>query len=372
VQWQNDVFVRPSPATWSLFVFVGACVASVPLSGHRLDSALLTTKILAGALMFAVVEQLIGSNARRARTVLYAAVGSFVIPALVGLGQLLSGQAATRIKPNGYGSNALEGGSRVKGTFVHPNPFGTYLVLIFLVALALFVVTKRRQRLMWGIVTATSGALLLATYTRTAWAGALVGATYLGLRHSKAILVGVGVIVIAVLLAVPSIGSRLSDLGGSSGPQLPGVPSNSLSWRIGYWEELLPLTLRSPVTGVGIGTSQFEGAAIQARDPGQSGGVTALLPHSVFVQIAVETGLLGFGALIGVIACFALTLRRRVAAAAGGMERTLALISVALCLSVLVQMPTENLVDETVIYWYLAALGTFGLGAVLSRVKVSS
>lgn len=372
VQWASGHWVRPSAATWSLFAFVGACILSVPLSGHKIDSVLAAAKLLAGVLMFAVIEQLIGRDPRRSRVIVAAALWSFLVPALAGMRQILSGEAATRIKPNYYGSNVLEGGSRVKGTFVHPNPFATYLVMILLFALAMLVAAPKRQRLRWAVLSAASAGLLLATYTRVGWFAALIGVGYLGLRHSRALLVGLGIVVVVVVAAVPSIWNRFADLGGSSEKEIPGVPSNSLSWRLGYWGDLLPLTATNPLTGVGIGTSQNELAARTQLEPGQSRARTALLPHSVFVQVIVETGALGTAALIGVVVGFAKTLRDRLGTARPGPERTLALIATAISLSVLAQMPTENLLGQTVIYWYIAALGTFGLHAAREKATVAA
>jgi O-antigen ligase len=348
IQHQAGSTVPPSPATRGLVALVGACVLSCPLSGDVIASIQTTSKVLAGVLMFVVLEQLLARDGRRARLVVVATLVSFVLPALFGMRQWLGGIGATRVQPSARGSDTLDAVSRVKGTFVHPNPFATYLVLVLLLAVAVVLVVNKGQRLSLAIVVVGAGVLILVTYTRVAWAAALVGCVYLGLRHHKAILVTLVAGLIVIGVAVPSTSSRLSDLTGS-GPQIPGVPSNSLNWRIGYWRELIPLANRMPVTGIGIGTSQFE------TEQG-------LLPHSVFVQAYVETGVAGVLAILAVIIGFATTLRRRLREAAAGWERALAMAAIATALAVLAQMPTENLLTQSVNYWYLAAAGTFGLG----------
>ena len=58
------------------------------------------------------------------------------------------------------------------------------------------------------------------------------------------------------LVAVPTIVERFADLGASSSPN--GYATNSLVWRFDYWDQVLPLAAKDPITGIGLGMSSFE------------------------------------------------------------------------------------------------------------------
>jgi O-antigen ligase len=126
------------------------------------------------------------------------------------------------------------------------------------------------------------------------------------------------------------------------------VPSNSLSWRIGYWERLVPEAAVNPVTGLGFD-------AVEHTEPEQ------LQPHNVFVQAYVETGVIGLGAVLAIIWTIAKMLRDRLRHAARGWPRLLALGATSVAIAMLLECPGENLLSSTLVYWYLAVAMTYGI-----------
>jgi putative inorganic carbon (hco3(-)) transporter len=338
VQWQAGTWTRPSAATRGLWLLVGACVLSVPLADERAPAMEATLKVVAGTVMFAVLEQLLSERPARARAVLLVALVSVVVPVGIGISQLTGDELSADLN---------SGLSRVQGSFVHPNVFATYLVTLLLAGVAVFPVVRGWARFGVSLVVLASGVLLVLTYARAAWAAALVGVVYLGVNGRKRLLAVLVVGVVVLVTAVPSIVTRLADV--SAEREYEDQPANSLAWRIGYWGELVPLASSNPATGIGLDTARFK------TDDG-------LRPHNVFVQTYVETGIAGCAALIAVIVGFTRSLAARKRAAATDWERALALGAIAIALSWLVQAPTENLTTSTVLWWYAAAAMTFGLG----------
>jgi len=337
-RWHAGELLRPSPGTLALLVMAAVFAASVAGSEQLVVSASATLRVVAGALMFAVLEQLLPGRPQLARRVLAAALASAIVPLTLGVYQALTVSEAS----------AFTDVSRVQGTFVHPNPFATYLAIILLAAIAVWPALEGRLRLAAGGLVMVSGAVLILTYTRSSWLGALVGLGYLVTRRRRGMLIPLVVLVAAVVLAVPSVSVRIMDL--SKAPPVAGVPANSLSWRVGYWKRLLPLADRDPLTGVGLETVQL---ISQEK----------LQPHNVFVQTYVETGAFGLAALCTAILAMAATLRRRRQRSAVGFESSLAHAAIANGLCLLVTLPSDNLLTQTIVYWYFAAACAFGYSA---------
>jgi putative inorganic carbon (hco3(-)) transporter len=343
VQWLEGTFRRPSGVTLSLLGLAVAGFVSTVSSSDPAASAQASFKILAGVLMFAVLEQVLAREPERVRPLLLAFFASAVVPLLFGLAQLLWA-------PPDPTDNSL---SRVHGTFVHPNSFADFLAVQLIVALAVLPHLGRRWQVALGALTAVSGVVLVFTYARAAWLAALVGILYLGARHRRELLVGVGVLVVAVLLAVPSTLTRVADVTDDT--SYGGVPSNSFAWRIHYWGEVSRLAPESPVTGIGLET-------VRERMDEQ------LQPHNVHVQTAVELGAVGLAFLVALVVSAVVWLRRRRAEAVDPWSRSLAAAATAVAIAVALLSVSENLLTSTGPYWYLAAALTFGFRPRPARV----
>jgi putative inorganic carbon (hco3(-)) transporter len=338
VQHRSGHWVPLSIASKALLALAGSGALSLLTSAIPGATAVGVLEVLAGALMFLVLEQLLAGRPDRLRRLLVAVFASMAIPVLVGLQQLLTGQS--------YGHRVDVG--RIHGSFVHPNPYATYLVSMLVLTVGLALATRGLRR--YGLVALSGvlGVLLVSTYARAAWAALVVALVYLGFRMSRRLLLAMGIALVGVALFVPSVTARLADLGGEPDRYLPvGVPRNSFEWRVQYWESLLPLAADSPMTGVGLRT-------VPLLSPER------LEPHNIFVQAIVEIGFLGLAALVFVMVATAVTLRRRRLAAEGDQAGTLAVIAIAAGLALLVQAPTENILTQAMAYWYTAAVATWG------------
>jgi hypothetical protein len=328
-------WIPASRSTWALWAFAAACAISIPTSLTLSGSAVTTTKVIAGVLMFSVLEQYLGQRPDRARAMIVCLFLALIVPAAVGLHQWVTN----------HGNTYTADVSRVSGTFVHPSSFADFLLFLLPLAALLFLYCRGWARAAMGAVLVVGGGLLVVTYTREAWLAAIVSLGYLGLRARRQVLYAMVGAVLVLLVTVPSVSHRFADLHSAS--IAPGVPNNSLSWRVGYWKSLVPMANINPATGIGFD-------AVERVRPEQ------LEPHNVFVEAYVETGVVGLLALLAVIWCFAGDLRRRLKAAAPGWDRILALGAVSVALGLLAGFPGENLVTQTFVFWYAAVAMTFG------------
>lgn len=337
VQHRSGEWRRLGPTTRAMTVFLVALVLSTVTSVVRVVSAQAVLEIAAGVAMFLVLEQLLGGRPDRLRRITWAVLLSAVIPVTVGLQQWITGT----------GMSVHSDVPRVHGTFVHPNPFATYLILVVILGTTAAILTSAWRR--WALFAGVGLAVLVivVTYNRSGWVALLVSLGYLGLRRSPWIVVALFASVVAIGSFVPGVSERVGDLSEDRSYLPEGVPQNSWEWRLQYWGELVPLARSSPVTGIGP-------QAVVATHPER------LEPHNVIVQSYVETGIFGLVALGAVLVAASGQMRRRRREATTSFERAHAHAAIAAGLAILVLLPSENLLNQTMTWWYLAACTAWG------------
>ena len=335
-QWRSGLLFKLSWPTRWFFALAASASLSALGSTHHVHSLETSLKIWAGALMWAVLEQAFREKPERGRQILAAAAASLIIPAVVAFQQL----------QNPAPLEAYLSVSRITGTFVHSNPFASYLVILATVAAAVITHLPGKAKIAAGAVFAVASTFTLFTYARGAWIALVLGLIVIGVRQDRRILLAIVAGLLVVIVAVPSVTSRLSDLNKDR--EVGKGDPNSLAWRITYWERLLPLTIANPITGIGL-------EEVLLTQPEK------LQPHNVFVQTTVETGLLGLGSLIGLAVSSAMALGRAMRKAKPGLERGIVIGGAGAALGVLSQLASENLLTQAAIHWYLGAAVAFAL-----------
>ncbi len=184
---------------------------------------------------------------------------------------------------------------RLQGTFPHPNILAFYLV--FVIALVFYTL----QGSLFSLTTAKKNILrfylldlfilLLATKTRNAWL-ACWGLFFLyGLLKDRRYLLYSLIVPLPGLL-IPSIRDRVFELFGSY--DLSDVEHlNSLAWRLKLWKESL-LTLKETFV-FGNGLSSFEFLVERFSEWDARFGA-----HNTYLEVLVETGLLGIALYVGI------------------------------------------------------------------------
>lgn len=325
------------PILLPLLALLGAGAISVAFSDHPLESSLELVRM--GTVVVIVLA--LGHAIRSwddVRRFLIAFFCSAILPIAVAGSELLRGGGA-RLTP--------EGVSRINGTFQHPNPFGAYLFLVIVLAVALFPHVSNRWR--WGLggVAVASAGILITTYTRGAWVATVIGLAIVGLLQSRRVLWLMGASILAAVLLVPSVGSRLSDL--SQERTVYGAPGNSLVWRFQYWQQALALQ-DDPVFGIGL-----RGIELEDED--------AAAAHNDYVRLYVETGIVGLLAYLWLFVALYREAIRTYRRAPPGVGRGLAVAFLATLTGIVILSMAANVVSQLVILWYFAAVIVLALVA---------
>jgi O-antigen ligase len=281
--------------------------------------------------MLLVLERLL-VNRRRVRMVIGAAIASAIVPGLVAASQLAGGG----------GLFTAGGFSRIRGTFVHPNPFAIYLTFLIIMGAAVLPHLGERVRVPALLVLGGCSLCLFLTYTRTGWIATVVGLVVVGALQNKRMLALMVMGGIVGLLLVPSIIGRFSDLGQTQ--RASGTAGNSLIWRLDYWTQILPLADKNPVTGIGLKMTQFNTEEQKA-------------PHNDYIRSYVETGILGFLAYLGIQVAMVRTARRALRKTKGrqSIDRGVAVGFAGCATAFALISVVSNVISSSVLLWYLFA-----------------
>lgn len=263
---------------------------------------------------------------------------SFLLPAIVGYSQLLTRSGVL-----------AQGFIRIYGTFVHPNPFGLYLVVVTAVFVPLAFLRSRMGLISRAIVLAV-GPLLLGTYARFAWAGAVIVLLCVGIfRHRILLLI---LPLIGVVALMPVVQERVEDpFGGSFADRLSIWSGVYRQWLV---EAKAGGTASSAIVSIVGGLGPGAAALLAARF---RGNIT--LAHNDYVRLLVDHGIVG---LVFYILLALTMIRLGYQAYRASKDRpsgAIALGFLALAIAYPIMSFTSNIIAATVnqlYFWALAGL----------------
>jgi len=255
---------------------------------------------------------------------------------------------------------------RVPSTLAHPNLLAAYLVMLLPLTLARLL--AGRQRVWMGSLLVLQSLCLVFTYSRAGWLAAMVGVLALGIawlwvlgRRRLAMLLGVGAVLGWTILFAMSL---LPPLPGSA-PHALQTLSSMFRWkgatvqiRLLGWQASLKAIGAHPWLGYGPATFRvvMEWFMMPALAP--FGGDAALggRPHNIFLEVAIESGLLGLAAYLGMLAALLIPL---VALLQGG-DREIALFRAgvlgALVANLVTLLFSFESIATMVLFWALAGM----------------
>ncbi len=309
--------------------FIAAIGVSVFSSVDPLVSSISVLRCLATLLLMICVVELVAERVERIGLFLGAASLSFIVPAMLGMYQVISG--------NKFNADGRTG---INSTFVHPNAFASYLAAIVGILALHFVRTRSAAvRTMLAFAIPVAAFLLIESGARGALlaTGAAALIAFSRIRRGRVLAVFV-LLSVAVLVAItPGVRERFSDLDNKNIYGSRGN-ANSLQWRIQYWQAIMRKLVQTPATGVGLDMTP-----IVMKSP--------FFPHNTYLQLAFEVGILG----VVTFARTVVSIRRMIGRARASLNPgvpTLILASTYAGAVFLIQMLSENLLTSTVIHWY--------------------
>lgn len=328
---------RKLPASFLWLIFLLISLLSFFFSIEKSSSLYEIIRLVSILLVFASFF-LLAQKEKNPSLILWAIVSSAVVPFLFATYQLATGTGLG-------GTSGIE--SRLFGTFSHPNPFASFIVIVLVAALFLVIWEKNRSRQIflagltfWGLI------LLIETFSRGAWFAFLIFILILILKKSpKLILLAAG-LVLVLYFSFPLVQERIEDIYN------PPADS-SVRWRFAQWERMYQIFLKNPAIGQGIGTETI--AHEQEYGPYAGNPYT----HNDFLRVALETGIPGllayfFLIMVALKNSFTTYLKTQ-----NKYLKDFHLFVLALFLALISFSLTNNTLRETVTQWTLwALLGT--------------
>lgn len=217
--------------------------------------------------------------------------------AIYGLRQYLYGaeELATWVDPE----SGLSGTTRIYSYHLNPNLYGGYLVSVIPLGVAgLFYWSSWGLKALAGFITGLNLICLYLTYSRGAWIGGFVSLSlmvilwnewikgYLPMRWRRwtlpALIAG-GVLVLTLgILTVEPLRLRLLTI-------FVGRGDTSNNFRINVWQASIDIIKNFPIWGIGPGNEAFNRVYPLFQRPNFS----ALSAYSIFLEVAVEAGVMG-------------------------------------------------------------------------------
>lgn len=289
-----------TPIHLMVMLYWGIATIAAGLSPVRTAAIEGLIKLTLYLLLFALLERVLRSS--QARSFLIAVyLSAAAVVSIVGLRQWFFGAQAlaTWVDPE----SSLAGTTRVYSFLGNPNLLAGYLLpaAVFSAA-AVFAWKRWLPKLLAIVLWAVNSACLVLTFSRGGWIGFVVAgfALLLLLAHWFSVYLPrfwriwllplvVGASAAAVVLAVVMV-EPLRDRVASI---FVGREDSSNNFRLNVWMAVIEMIKDRPVLGIGPGNDAFN----QVYPKYQEAGYTALSAYSVFLELAVEAGLVG-------LACF--------------------------------------------------------------------
>ncbi len=184
---------------------------------------------------------------------------------------------------------------RVYSTLENPNVLGEYILLVLPVTIALMWKKKGVwAKLVYAGMAGVMGITLILTFSRGCWIGIMASAAvFVTLAAGK--LWGLALLVIPIIpMVLPeSIINRFASIGD--------MKDSSTSYRVYIWMGTMLMLKDFWLSGIGPGTEAFT----QVYPFYSYSSVVAPHSHNLFLQIIVESGVLGIAAFAVLLILFA-------------------------------------------------------------------
>ncbi len=272
------------PLVIPFLLFIAACVLAVVTAVDPGYSVKPLKKLLQILIFFWAVNSIRDEKERDILVLLLAVAGC--VAALYGIYQGLLTPVTTK--------------TRVEGTMSIYMTFAGILMLAGLVALGRFLLKKPRENWL-GVAVFLIIVCLLLTLTRQAWLGFLTGLVFLVFIWKTRLLLGIPVLLVLALLFAPAgVKERIHSMTDLS--------DWTYQSRLALWQGGWQVFKDYPLTGCGFRCMDL----VHTEYPDPTGDIKKYRGmHNNFVQLAVDTGLLGLTAWISIWAGYFLALFRR-------------------------------------------------------------
>lgn len=183
---------------------------------------------------------------------------------------------------------------RIYSTLGNPNVLGEYILLVLPVSIGLMWINKKAPaKVMYAGISAVMFGALILTFSRGCWVGILIAAAIF-VTFAAGKLWGLGLIALPVLpMVLPkSIINRFASIGD--------MKDSSTSYRVYIWMGTIAMVKDFWISGIGMGQEAFT----QVYPFYSYNGIVAPHSHNLFLQILVESGVIGIAAFLLIVFLF--------------------------------------------------------------------
>ncbi len=236
------------------------------------------------------------------------------------------------------------GFNRILGTFVHPNVYSEYLLLIFFVLFYIFSNYKIGffLKIFCYLVFTLVIMELFLTFTRGTWIALAASVMVFTILRSKFLqIIKYSFFVILVLaLLFPVLQKRFSDIEDNKPGQL-----SSWQWRLQQWRQTTDALSQHPLIGNGMGMHERQ---------------FKMMAHNDYLRITYETGILGPMIYLSILLYILFSALKKVFQARERLKLNQYKISLALILSIITMSVVDNLARSTfIVLYFFVVIGYF-------------
>lgn len=290
-----------TPIHLIVILFWGVMALATALSPVKAAALQGLVKLTLNLLVFLLMARVLRRPLARNGLVLALLLTSLPV-AGYGLRQYIFGAdaLATWVDP----TSALANTTRVYSYLGNPNLLGGYLIpMVGLSAVAIFAWPRWIPKLLALLLVGINTVCLILTLSRGAWIGFVVGGflllallihfwsirfTPFWRRWAMPLLLGSAAAVMVLgVLAVESLRDRVMSM-------FVGRQDSSNNFRLNVWAAVVEMIKDRPILGIGPGNDAFNAIYPLYQRP----RYTALSAYSIFLETAVEAGIIGFSVFI--------------------------------------------------------------------------
>lgn len=260
-------------------VFITACGISMAYSPDLKESFADWLRLLSVFSVY-LLTRLIFTTPAKIRMAITAILLSALLPVLAAYYQLFTGQGTV-----------MDGGqARIVGTFLHPNAFASYLliILIFCTAQILEGVHFVNKHFM-NIFAFLVFVIFVFTLSRGAWIVFILAMMVMGMLRYRKLLGLMPPLLAFSVIAIPAVRDRIMNIFE---PSRYAAGRSAWEWRLDTWGEIGVLIQEKPFFGHGLSMVEVE---------------FGILTHNDYLRLIAEVGIIGL--LIYLVLAFSICRR---------------------------------------------------------------
>lgn len=341
----------PSPVNLMLYILCGIVFVTFLRSAYFSESVRGFVRIVKFTFLYFALIDFFQSDAKRLKRTFWVLMIVACVTFLNGIFQSVYGFDILRHKEF-IKDDYLR---RIQASFVHPNDFGAYIILILPLTFCFFSSKLKKNQRVFLVINCLLGCFcLLKTSSRAAWIGILIGILIYFFFYKKKISIVVPLAVILLIMLSPNGFDRLRSLF---------MPEQNTVWeRVQLWKGTWNMVKVHPFFGFGVNT--FSRYFLEYKPAAYP---DIRYTHNSYLQMWSEIGIFGLLAFLSIIfTVLKITLRDMRKKMQKGLEGFISLGLVAGYIGFLIQSGLDtNLFSLvlTTLFWvmtaYLVSLNKF-------------